>query len=50
MGFVPGSMTSILPSDYNAGKLQKHYRNDTEVPFSYVKDIDFPTFGEVFRA
>jgi penicillin-binding protein 2 len=26
--------------------LQKHYRNDTEVPFSYIKDIDFPMMAK----
>src|SRR5207245_3857501 len=30
----------------NAGQLQRHYRNDTEVPFSYLKDIDFPTMAK----
>jgi penicillin-binding protein 2 len=35
-----------LARDYNAGQLQRHYRNDTEVPFSYIKDIDFPTMAK----
>src|SRR5436853_2146422 len=35
-----------LARDYNAGKLQKHFRNDTEVPFSYIKDIDFQTMAK----
>src|SRR6266576_3971641 len=35
-----------LARDYNAAKLQRHYRNDTEVPFSYIKDIDFPTMAK----
>ncbi len=45
-GVVPRLNDLDLASDYNAGKLQKHYRNDTEVPFSYVKDIDFPTLAK----
>src|SRR6184192_3823101 len=45
-GVVPRLNDFDLARDYNAGKLQKHYRNDTEVPFSYVKDIDFPTLAK----
>src|SRR5438874_2321553 len=45
-GVVPRLNVLDLARDYNAGKLQKHYRNDTEVPFSYVKDIDFPTLAK----
>src|SRR6059036_1160237 len=45
-GVVPRLNDLDLASDYNAGRLQKHYRNDTEVPFSYVKDIDFPTLAK----
>src|SRR6202047_4917072 len=40
-GVVPRLNDLDLARDYNAGKLQKHYRNDTEVPFSYITDIDF---------
>ena len=45
-GIVPRLNDLDLARDYNAGKLQKHYRNDTEVPFSYIKDIDFPTMAK----
>jgi penicillin-binding protein 2 len=45
-GIVPRLNDLDLARDYNAGKLQKHYRNDTEVPYSYVKDIDFPTLAK----
>ena len=45
-GIVPRLDDLDLARDYNAGRLQKHYRNDTEVPFSYVKDIDFPTLAK----
>lgn len=31
-----------LAKDYNAERLQKHYRNDTEVPFTYWEEIEFP--------
>src|SRR5436305_3450080 len=42
-GVVPRLNDLDLARDYNAGKLQKHYRNDTEVPCFYVEDIDFRT-------
>jgi penicillin-binding protein 2 len=35
-----------LAEDYNAERLQKHYRNDTEVPFTYREEIDFPTIAK----
>src|SRR2546429_3117644 len=45
-GIIPRLNDLDLARDYNAGKLHKHYRNDTEVPFSYIKDIDFPTMAK----
>jgi len=45
-GIVPRLNDLDLARDYNAGRLQKHYRNDTEVPFSYIKDIDFPMMAK----
>src|SRR5213594_745809 len=45
-GIVPRLNDLDLARDYNAAKLQRHYRNDTEVPFSYIKDIDFPTLAK----
>src|SRR5438094_1962792 len=45
-GIVPRLNQIDLARDYNAGKLERHYRNDTEVPFSYIKDIDFPTMAK----
>jgi penicillin-binding protein 2 len=46
--------TSIIPrlheldlaKDYNSEHLQKHYRNDTEVPFAYLEEIDFATVAK----
>src|SRR5438045_5972529 len=43
---VPRLNDLDLARDYNAGKLQRHFRNDTEVPFSYIKDIDFFTMAK----
>jgi penicillin-binding protein 2 len=34
-----------LAKDYNSERLQKHYRNDTEVPFSYLEELDFKTIA-----
>jgi penicillin-binding protein 2 len=45
-GIIPRLNDLDLARDYNAARLQRHYRNDTEVPFSYVKDIDFPTLAK----
>ena len=45
-GVVPRLDDLDLARDYNAGQLARHYRNDTEVPFSYIKDIDFPMMAK----
>src|SRR6476619_2285232 len=45
-GIVPRLDDLDLARDYNAGQLTKHYRTDTEVPFSYLKDIDFKTMAK----
>jgi penicillin-binding protein 2 len=45
-GIIPRLNDLDLARDYNASKLQRHYRNNTEVPFSYIKDIDFPTMAK----
>ncbi|MGI8957781.1 MAG: penicillin-binding protein 2 [Chthoniobacterales bacterium] len=45
-GVVPRLEDLDLARDYNANQLQKHYRNNTEVPYSYIKDIDFQTMAK----
>ena len=45
-GVVPRLDDLRLARDYNAAQLQRHFRNDTEVPFSYLKDIDFQTMAK----
>ncbi len=45
-GVVPRLNDLDLARDYNAKNLERHYRNDTEVPYSYIKDIDFPTMAK----
>jgi len=45
-GIVPRLDDLDLARDYNAGQLQKHYRTNTEVPYTYIKDIDFKTMAK----
>jgi penicillin-binding protein 2 len=45
-GVVPRLEDLDLARDYNATQLQKHYRTNTEVPYTYIKDIDFPTMAK----
>ena len=45
-GVVPRLDDLDLARDYNANQLQKHYRTNTEVPYSYIKDIDFATMAK----
>jgi penicillin-binding protein 2 len=45
-GVVPRLDDLNLARDYNASQLQKHYRTNTEVPYTYIKDIDFPTMAK----
>lgn len=45
-GIVPRLDDLDLARDYNSNQLQKHYRTNTEVPFTYIKDIDFPTMAK----
>src|ERR671935_2973198 len=45
-GVVPRLDDLDLARDYNASQLQRHYRNDTEVPYTYIKDIDFNTMAK----
>lgn len=35
-----------LARDYNANQLRLHYRNNTEVPFTYMEDLDFETMAK----
>src|SRR5213595_2955685 len=45
-GIIPRLNDLDLARDYNASRLQKHFRTNTEVPFSYIKDIDFKTMAK----
>ncbi len=35
-----------LARDYNANQLRMHFRNNTEVPFTYVEDLDFDSMAK----
>jgi penicillin-binding protein 2 len=43
---IPRLESLDLAKDYNAKRLKTHYRNDTEIPFTYLEDIDFPTIAK----
>jgi penicillin-binding protein 2 len=43
---IPRLQELDLAKDYNSQRLQKHYRNDTEVPFTYLDELDFPTIAK----
>jgi len=45
-GVVPRLDDLDLARNYNADQLQRHFRTNTEVPFSYIKDIDFQTMAK----
>jgi penicillin-binding protein 2 len=45
-GIIPRLDDLDLARNYNAGQLQRHFRTNTEVPYSYIKDIDFPTMAK----
>ncbi len=44
---IPRLQALDLAKDYNAERLQKHYRNNTEVPFTYLEEIDFKTIAKL---
>jgi penicillin-binding protein 2 len=43
---IPRLNELALAKDYNSDHLQKHYRNDTLVPFTYEEEVDFPTIAK----
>src|SRR3954469_21771546 len=45
-GVVPRLDDLDLARDYNSVQLQRHFRTNTEVPYSYLKDIDFATMAK----
>ena len=47
-GIVPRLDDLDLARDYNSVQLQRHFRTNTEVPYSYLKDIDFETMAKPF--
>lgn len=43
---MPRMQDLQLAEDYSAERLQRHYINDVEVPYTYRKDIDFETVAK----
>jgi len=43
---IPRLKELELARDYNSERLQRHFRNDTEVPFTYIEELDFPTIAK----
>ncbi|MCE9608748.1 MAG: penicillin-binding protein 2 [Chthoniobacter sp.] len=43
---IPRLQDYDLAQDYNSERLQKHFRNDTLVPFTYQEELDFETIAK----
>ncbi len=43
---VPRLQELDLAKDYSSQQLQKHYRNNNEVPFTYLEELDFTTIAK----
>ncbi len=43
---IPKLQQLGLEQDYNAEKLQVHYRNNTLIPYNYRQDLDFETMAK----
>lgn len=43
---IPRLKDLSLAKDYSSKTLQRHFRNNTEVPFTYLEDIDFDTVAK----
>jgi len=43
---VPRLQELDLAKDYNAKRLQSHFHTDSQIPFTYIEDIDFPTIAK----
>ncbi len=47
---IPRLRELKLEENYNAERLQVHYRNDTLVPFNYSQDLDFETMAKFLES
>jgi len=43
---IPRLQELDLAKDYNAKRLQSHFHTDSQIPFTYIEDIDFPTIAK----
>jgi len=46
---IPRLRELDLEANYNAEKLQVHYRNDTLIPYTYREDLDFDTMARLLE-
>jgi len=44
---IPNLNKLEIARDYNAAQLDRHYRNNAEVPFEYLDDVDFDTVARL---
>ncbi len=45
-GVIPRLQELDLAKDYNSESLQSHFHTDSQIPFTYIEDIDFPTIAK----
>ena len=43
---VPRLQDLDLAKDFNAKRLQNHFHTNSQIPFTYIEDIDFPTIAK----
>ncbi|MGB8356927.1 MAG: penicillin-binding protein 2 [Chthoniobacteraceae bacterium] len=43
---IPRLQELDLAKDYNGKRLQSHFHTDSQIPFTYIEDIDFPTIAK----
>lgn len=43
---IPRLQELDLARDYNSVRLKNHFRNNRQIPFTYIEDIDFPTIAK----
>ncbi len=44
---IPRFANLELARDYAAGQLERHFRTNEQVPYSYIEDADFPTVAKI---
>ncbi len=44
---IPRFANLQLARDYAAGQLERHFRTNEQVPYSYIEDVDFSTIAKI---